>query len=183
MAYKNKTISNPYSGQSIRFIQTSDDTDGALLEMESNFAPHSKEPVPHFHPKQEEQFTVLAGTINIRLNGRIVHLHKGEALTIAPNTIHSMWNDSNETAVVNWKVMPALSTEYLLETGMGLAADGKVTKNGMPCFLQSVLIAEKYNAVFRLAKPSYKLQKVLFRLVKPLSRLKGYKAVYTKYID
>ena len=53
MAYKGKFISNPVTGQSIRFLQTREDTAGDLLEMEASFQPNSVEPIPHYHPKQE----------------------------------------------------------------------------------------------------------------------------------
>lgn len=183
MACKNKVIQNPVSGQSIRFLQTSTDTDGHLLEMESSFTSYSNEPIPHYHPRQQEVFTILEGGIAVRLNGEIKELKKGEQLVIAPNTVHSMWNPFGTKAVVNWKVEPALSTEYLLETGMGLATDGKVNKKGLPPVLQTALLARQYKNVFRLAKPPYFLQRMVFGMLAPLSKLAGYKAVYREYID
>lgn len=183
MACKNKIIRNPVSGQSIRFLQTSADTEGELLEMESQFAPRSAEPVPHYHPHQQELFTVLEGCIHVRLNGVVKELKKGEQLVVSPKAVHSMWNPFPAKAVVNWKVQPALSTEYFLETGMGLAAEGKVNQKGLPSVLQTALLARRYKNVFRLAKPSYFLQRLVFGALAPVSKLAGYKAVYKKYID
>ncbi|HET7898999.1 MAG TPA: cupin domain-containing protein [Flavisolibacter sp.] len=183
MAYKNKVISNPVTGQSIRFLQTSCDTNGELLEMESTFAPHSIEPLPHYHPKQHETFTVLHGSIRVRIKDRIYELKAGEQLEIPAKTVQSMWNAAAEKAVVNWKVEPAYSTEYFLETGMALAAHGKVNAKGLPSILQTALLMRYYNKVFRLARPTYLLQKIIFGLLKPISQLAGYKAVYKEYID
>jgi quercetin dioxygenase-like cupin family protein len=164
-------------------LQTSCDTEGQLLEMESTFAPHSTEPIQHYHPKQHETFTVLEGSIRIRIDGKVKSLNAGETIEIPANTSHAMWNDSDTKAVVNWKVEPALSTEYFLETSMGLAAKGKVNKKGVPSIWQSALLAEKYKYVFRLAKPSYLLQKCVFGVLAPVAKIKGYKAVYVEYID
>jgi len=61
-----------------------------------------------------------------------------------------MWNNSNDESTINWKVAPALTTEYFLETFAGLAVDGKTDQKGNPKFLQIVLIANKYPNVFRL---------------------------------
>ena len=176
-------ITNKQTGQTIRFLQTSDDTGGAYLEMESSFAPHSQEPIAHYHPKQEEDFVVLQGMISVRINCTVKRVHKGETLHIPANTAHSMWNDSNETAIVNWKVTPALTTEYLLETGMGLAKDGRLSKKGTPPLLQGLLLAEKYSDVYRVARPPYRIQSALVRLLKALAIMKGYKAVYPEYLD
>lgn len=52
MAFKGKVIANPVTGQQIKFVQTAKDTGGKLLEMESVYAPASKEPPPHYHPCQ-----------------------------------------------------------------------------------------------------------------------------------
>jgi len=182
MAFKNKIISNQVTGQSIRFLQTSKDTSGELLEMESTFQAHSVEPIPHYHPHQEEYFKVLSGEIKIRLNGNIIVLKRDETLHIPKNNVHSMWNDSNETALLNWKVKPAMDTEYLLETGIGLANDGKVNEKGMPSFLQSIMIAHKFRHVYRPAKPPYVILKFAFVLLVPIAWLFGYRGTYKKYL-
>lgn len=176
-------ISNPGSGQAIRFLQTGRDTGGQLLEMESIYTSHSKEPVAHYHPRQEEEFTVEEGSISVRINGDVRILEKGEKLIIPANTVHSMWNHSGQTSRVNWKVRPALDTEYLLETGMGLAEDGKVNADGLPSILQTALLMQRYKQVYRLAKIPFIIQRIVFGILSPFARLSGYKAVYKKYID
>ena len=183
MAIANKVIHNPVTGQTIRFTKTSRDTNGRLLEMESRFDAFSKEPPPHYHPFQKELFTVQEGRIHVRINGTVKQLEKGAQLSIAPNTIHSMWNPYTKKAKVSWKVQPAMSTEYLLETGMGLAVHGRVGKKGAPTFLQSILLLHHYRNVYRLAKPSYILQRIVSLVLSPLARLAGYKPVYKEFID
>lgn len=183
MAFKGKYIENPISGQSIRFINTSVDTDGALLEMESMFAPHSTEPLAHYHPHQNESFTILEGKIRVRINGGYRDFAKGEVLNVKRNTIHSMWNAFDEPARVRWTVQPALGTEYFFEIGMGLAKEGKVGKSGMPKLLQTVLLLDKFRREFRLGKPSYRLQRLIIKSLSPIARAAGYQAVYGKYID
>jgi quercetin dioxygenase-like cupin family protein len=183
MAYKNKVIQNPVTGQTIRFLQTSCDTEGQLLEMESTFAPHSTEPLQHYHPRQHETFKVLEGSLHVRINGKLRVLGTGETLEIPANTNHSMWNAAGTRTVVNWRVEPALSTEYFLETGMGLAAQGKVNKKGMPSILQTVLLADRYKQVYRLSKPAFFLQKAICKALASVAKMKGYKAVYKEFID
>jgi quercetin dioxygenase-like cupin family protein len=183
MAKKNKIITNPVTGQTIRFIQTSKDTDGTLLEMESTLAPYSTEPLPHFHPVQLEEFIIMQGSISVRINGKKKILQAGEKLTLFPNTHHSMWNHTGEKAVVNWKVQPALETEKFFETAMGLAADGKVNKKGMPSLLQTSLLVSKYKKEYRLSKPSLFVQSVIFCLLMPIAKWRGYKSVYPSYLD
>jgi len=183
MAYKNKEIRNPITGQHIRFIKTANDTNGQLLEMESTYSPHSTEPVAHYHPHQSEDFVVLSGKMMVRINAELRVLERGETLHIAPNSVHAMWNANGEPATVNWKVRPAMNTEHLLETTFGLVADGKATKKGMPGLLQTALTINKYNPVFRMARPSFVIQKIVFSLLSPFSYLTGKKPDYKKYLD
>lgn len=183
MAVKGKVIANPVTGQQIRFIQTAGDTTGALLEMESTYAAGSKEPPPHYHPYQSEDFTILEGEMTVRMNGRLTVLKKGDQLHIPPNTVHSMWNNTSAAAVINWKVQPAMDTEYFFENAMGLANDGKTKADGMPVFLQVVSLAAKYSGTFRLAWPPYGLQRLLFGILRPVAYLAGYRSQYKKYID
>lgn len=184
MAYKNKTIKNPMTGQQIRFIQTSKDTNGQVLEMESTYNAMSQEPVSHYHPFQDENFTVVSGQMTVRLDGQEKHtLQAGDTLQIPRGQIHSIWNASNRKTVVNWQVRPALNTEELLETLMGLATDGKCNKQGMPGLLQIALTSGKYNRETRVISPPLLIQRVLFSFLTPFARMAGYKAVYQKYLD
>ena len=183
MAYKNKTIFNPKTQTAIAFMQTTNDTGGQLLEMEHTYNGHSKEPAPHYHPNQEEDFTVLSGELSVRIDGHVRVLKQGEQIHIPKNTVHSMWNNSPENTVVNWKVRPAMETEYFLETTAGLANDGKTNGSGMPRLLQVALLVSKFKNVFRLAKPPFPVQLVLFGILTPFAYLAGYRPTYKKYLD
>ena len=183
MAFKGKEISNPKTGQDIRFIQTGHDTKGALLEMESTYQAHSKEPPAHYHPHQMEDFVILQGELTLKIYGEVKTLRRGDAIHIPSNVKHAMWNNSNRKTVVNWKVRPALNTEYMLETAYGLASDHKTNANGMPGILQIAVMMKSFSRVFRLARPSYTIQKILFAALSPAASVLGYKATYSKYID
>lgn len=183
MAFRNKEIKNPQTGQTIRFLQTSKETAGALLEMESVYETNSVEPPPHYHPKQEEDFLVLEGELMVRVDGKERVLKRGGHLHIARNVVHSMWNQSGRRTVVNWKVVPALSTEYLLETAAGLAQEGKTDATGRPALLQVALMMNHFSSVFRLARPTFAVQRIIFSLLSPLSYLAGYRSTYPHYLD
>ncbi len=118
MAHKNKQINNPRTGQTIKFLLTSGDTRGELLEMESSFRPFSKEPLPHYHPNQVEDFLVISGQLMVRMNGQVMIYKKNESFHVPANEVHSMWNGSGETTIVSWKVKPALDTENLIRNNL-----------------------------------------------------------------
>jgi glyoxylate utilization-related uncharacterized protein len=151
--------------------------------MEATYNERSKEPAAHYHPYQEEDFLVLSGLLTVRMNGQLKILKQGDTLHIPANKVHSMWNNTDDKTVVNWRVQPAMETDHLLETVTGLANDGKTNENGMPNILQVSLMANSYNKVLRLAKPPYAIQRILFVILTPFAYLFGYKPTYNHYLD
>ena len=169
MAYKGKRISNPVNRQMIEFVTTAEDSQGRMLEMISTWQPHSPKPIEHYHPRQEEIFTVLEGELTVKVSGRQYTLTKGESIKMSASTVHAMWNDSAAPVVANWKVFPAGRTEHFLETGMELAAEGKLNPKGFSGKIRGLLLARKYRSEFRLHRPPYLIQILLFLLLTPLS--------------
>ena len=183
MAYKNKTIINPKTGQIIKFLQTAQDTGGDLLEMESTLKPHSVEPPFHYHPYQEENFVIISGELSVNIDGVIKTYSAGEKFHVPKNVPHSMWNASDLPAILNWQVRPALNTEYFFEDSIGLANDGKTNEKGMPPLLQVALLANEYSNTFRFTKPPFIIQKIIFSILTPIGRLLGYRGTYRKYLN
>ncbi len=183
MAYRGKQVTNPVTGQQITFLQTASDTNGRYLEMQSTYDSFSRKPTPHYHPHQTEYFEVLSGELTVCLNNKTQVLKPGNRLCIPPNTPHSMWNNHSEKTMINWKVEPAMHTEQLLETVFGLAADGRIDGEGKPLLLQSALLMNKFAGEFRLAKPPYRIQKIIFGLLTPVAYFLGYRNFYEKYMD
>ncbi len=178
MAESGEVLENPATRQRIIFKQTSGDTAGELLEVESVYTkPSPSRPPAHYHPSQEEIFRVLAGELHATIGGKHRTLKEGETLVIVEGTRHQMW--AEEAGVrVNWQTRSVLRTEAFFETVFGLAREGKTDEKGVPNPLQGAVIAQAYSDEFRLANPPWPVQRLLFAVLAPLGRLLGYKATY-----
>lgn len=167
-------------GSRLTIRQSSADTGGALLEMEAVYPPNSPQPAYHYHPYQEEQFQVLQGTFRAKIGG-VVHTYMpGETYTVPANTPHWMHNVSSEEGRLLWQVRPALRTQAFLETMWGLDADGKTNASGVPNLLQLAVTLHAFSDEFRASNPPYLVQRILFGVLAPLGRLRGYRATYAK---
>jgi hypothetical protein len=71
---------------------------------------------------------------------------------------------------------PAGTYESFLETMYGLAEEGKTDGQGRPGLLRMAVIGRAHLEDFALARPPYWVQKVLFAVLAPLGRLRGYRA-------
>jgi mannose-6-phosphate isomerase-like protein (cupin superfamily) len=178
VAHAGDELVNPVSGQRLAFLRTTEDTRGELLEVESTYQAGGQQPPVHYHPRQEERFEVLTGTVEILLGEETRTLRQGEVLTVRAGSPHSIW--SRTGGRVNWQTRPAGKTEAFFELVWGLARDGKVDRTGRPNLLQSAVLARAYRQEWRLARPPYGIQVVLFGVLAPVGRLLGYRASYPR---
>ena len=122
------------------------DTNGERVELEITIPPSSAGPPPHFHPRQEEQWQVLAGTLEVQVDGNWRTLREGESATIPAGHVHTLRNRTNETVRVLDVHVPALDfQDYMLDLHR-LAEEGKITSLRSPrslIYLATVLRAHR----------------------------------------
>jgi quercetin dioxygenase-like cupin family protein len=82
-------IHNPRTGQHMRFRQTPEETDGALLRVESVNPPTGVAEPEHVHPHQESRAEVITGSLRFVVEGEERRLGPGDAITIPAGTPHS----------------------------------------------------------------------------------------------
>jgi mannose-6-phosphate isomerase-like protein (cupin superfamily) len=174
------TIENPVTGERITFLATSADTDGEAVVIETVVEPHGFVAAAHVHPKQEERFEIVSGTLGLKVDGEEVVAGAGTTLTVPAGTPHRFWNAGDEEVRFRCEIRPALQFEQLLETMFALAADGKTNKKGMPNPLRLAVIARAHFDVVRLPFPPASLQRLGLALSAPVGRLLGYSPTYVR---
>jgi mannose-6-phosphate isomerase-like protein (cupin superfamily) len=149
MAYAGQTIINPVSGERITFRKTSADTDGKYLEIDVELTPDGAVPGMHVHPNQEERFEILSGNVRFRKGLKKIDAKAGDVVVVEPGKAHKFKNKGEVGAAMRVRVSPALEMERLFETAVGLAHDGRVTKNGMPRPLDLALFVREFKEEVR----------------------------------
>jgi quercetin dioxygenase-like cupin family protein len=177
-----RELYNPVTRQRIRVVRSGEDTGGQLLELDASWEPGGGPAPPHYHPKQDEHFEVLSGKVRCTLDGEKRTLEAGETVDIPAGTVHEFGGHRDFTGRVKWETRPAMRTEEMFATLFGLAEDGKVSeKTGAPGLLQVAVLMDEYNDHLRLAKPAWGVQRLLFGLLAPIGRLRGYRPSYPEY--
>ena len=105
---KARTITNKQLGDKITFLQTSEDTNGKLIQVELTMSPNAQGPPVHFHTTFEERFEVLEGQIKVQLESKVFHVKKGEKIVIPLGMKHRWFNDSNQEARTIAEVEPGV---------------------------------------------------------------------------
>jgi mannose-6-phosphate isomerase-like protein (cupin superfamily) len=179
MARAGEELFDPIRGQRLIFRKTAWDSKGELVEVEAFYRPSSEAPPEHIHPRQEEYFEVLAGSIDTRVNGQEKRYEAGESFRILAGTAHQMWSGGGVEARILWQTRPTLHTDDFFEIMWGLAQAGKTNKAVLPNPLQLAVILQQYRREVRPTKPPLIVQNIVFALLAPLGRLCGYRATRT----
>src|SRR5215472_11918689 len=173
---------NPVTGERGVARICTEETGGELLVVELYIRPGGAVMGEHVHPAIEERFTVLRGRVGFRLSGRESTAELGVRLIAPAGVPHDWWNASPEEALVRVEIRPAARFEAFILNAFGLAQDGRVNRRGMPNLLQLAILAREFDDVIRFTRPPRVVQRLLFGLLAPLARLRGYRGSYPEYL-
>lgn len=111
-----RIITNPFSGERLAILTSANETGGQLLVFELFLPPGKHVPSRHTHPRQEERFTVLSGTMRFWLGWRTFLAKPGDTVTVPRGVAHWFGNAGSDESRTRVEVRPALQTEELFET-------------------------------------------------------------------
>jgi len=179
MARAGDVIESPVLGDRIVFRKTAAETGGEFLELDDFASPGNVPPVEHLHARQEETLEVVDGEMLARVGGKERIYRPGEVLVVPPGTPHT-WRNAGDTPLqVRTRFRPAGQWERFFETVFGLARDGKTDESGAPPFLQLMAWVREYELF--VPRPPPVIQRALAVVLRPVARLRGYRAWYAKY--
>jgi hypothetical protein len=122
---------NPATGEWITYTATAEDSDGQHVRFNWRSAPDGVI-TEHVHPRQQEQFTIVAGQARFTLNGHEHVARAGETVVIPAGVPHSVANPGLAEIDGVVERRPALQAKEFHEALAGLVADGKTTRTGAP---------------------------------------------------
>jgi quercetin dioxygenase-like cupin family protein len=120
-----KQVHDPNRRQFYEFIP-----EGENIAVEIRVGPGGDGP-PHFHPSQEERWTVKSGHVRFKIDGRRVVPDPGVEIVVPPGARHSFKNIGKEEARIRAEVRPAGEIEAFLTEGADLARAGYYTRRGL----------------------------------------------------
>jgi quercetin dioxygenase-like cupin family protein len=182
VAVSPQDIADPRSGQRCVFRRTGEDTNGELLEVDLFVSPGGfvRE---HVHPTQEETFTGVSGSFTLEVDGERRTIGPGETVVIPPRTPHA-FRDAPEEAHLLVTVRPALHLDDYFRTFLGLSRDGRISmpSEGLPHpLLQVALVMRRYAPEIAAPSVPLVLQRLTWRLLAPIARLRGYRDSFPEY--
>lgn len=136
-----RIIINPVIKDTITFIQTSQETNATLSELELTLMPGGSN-FSHYHKAFTETFTAVEGRLGLKLGGGKTRLLKpGETFSVPPHQAHSFFNPEESEIKFNIKITPGHEGfENSLRILYGLAEDGLTDNKSVPKSLAHMAI-------------------------------------------
>jgi len=186
MAFAGQTLENPASGERITFRETAAETNGELVAIDLELPAGTRVPGGlHIHPKQEERFEVVKGSMRFRMRvgmrRRRVVARPGEVVVVPPGVPHDFANVGDEPALVRVDIRPALKMEPLFETAVALAVEGRTMMRGIPKPLDLALFTREFEDEVQAAFPPRWVQRLTLAPLAWLARRRGLGARYTPH--
>jgi quercetin dioxygenase-like cupin family protein len=131
MSARFRELSNPATGETIRFTATAPDGEEDLVRFHWRSQPGGAI-TEHLHPHQEERFTITTGQAHFTVNGNERIVGPGETIVVPIGIRHS---ESNRGAIPIEGIVelrPGLRSKEMHEAFGGLASEGKTTSRGAP---------------------------------------------------
>jgi quercetin dioxygenase-like cupin family protein len=149
------------------------DTAGQFFEAINVLAPGFAGPPLHTHPFAEESYEVLAGTVDVCIDGAWQQLGPGQSVKVPPGTPHTLRNPhETDVRLVNVH-KPALEFEPFFRKLQALVVDGRMRlppKDFQSLVLVSMLFVAHEKEI-RSASPPHSVM----RIVAILGKLLGYR--------
>jgi mannose-6-phosphate isomerase-like protein (cupin superfamily) len=166
-----RRIADPLRGDRATFLETSAESGGERTLIEIELAPGDANR-PHRHVAFAERFTVLEGTLTVRVGDRELHLQPGETAAAPICALHAFSNRTGAPVRFHIEILPGhRGFEQALQIAYGLAQDGLVRPDGVPRRLTHLALLLDMGGT-RLAGPRSLLQP-LFGLAARRGRRKG----------
>ena len=131
----------------------------------------------HFHPNADEIFTVVKGSLKLMVDGRWEMLGPGEARRVPRGTPHLFRNGHDGETLVRVRFEPGADfLRYFLNMAMNLTNHPEwYDEQGEPPLLLTALRLHAYrNHAYGDGIPVW-FQKLLFAVLSPVARLRGYR--------
>jgi len=162
-------IENPVTGERITFVRTSEQTGGALAELDLELSPTAFLAAEHIHHSQEEKFQVLEGRILLRCRGEESMCGPGDTVVVPSGNPHAWAPHGGAPARVRITFTPGNGIEMFFDEFFRLAREGRVNSKGMPSLPVSARLGLAHDMY--LAGPPVPLQRAAFRVLATTDRL------------
>lgn len=150
--------------------KTAEETQGRSFEMEWELFPNTGGTPVHIHPHATESYRVLAGELDIFVDGAWRRIAAGEAASVDAGVPHTFRNATNAPVRVYNTHAPAMRYGEYFESLHRIVSSGAVTPGRMTlkAMLYLAMLMTGFEAEIRSVKPPHVVMRALALVAKTL---------------
>lgn len=178
-----QTVINKVTGETVTFLETAEDTNGAHLLIEVSLPPFGQGPPLHTHDEFTESFECLKGNLTLKVGSKTneMTLRAVETYSVPTQTAHTFLNKHEEPLTFTVKLSPPRHFEESMRIHYGLMNDGLTDAKGNPkSIAHTALILTLQNT--RIVGIPIGLQRIIFNAIVKRNLKKGKYANLESYI-
>jgi GNAT superfamily N-acetyltransferase/mannose-6-phosphate isomerase-like protein (cupin superfamily) len=178
-----EVVENPVSGERgvVRVPPT--EANGHLLVADLYLRPGGRVAGEHVHPVAREAFTVVRGELAVRRGGRDLTAGPGVRTQVPPGVAHDFWNPTDEEVRVVVEAEPGDRLAQAIRHVFLAAQDGLTDAKGRLRPLHAAVVGREFGDTIRFTSPPWPLQRVIFGLLSPITRITGHRALDPAYLE
>jgi quercetin dioxygenase-like cupin family protein len=147
-------MENPVSGERFVWRATTASTGGEYCEFDLFLAPGARIAAAHRHPSQLETFSVLSGTLEMKIAGQRRIVPAGEEAAVPAAPAHALGNPGDEPAHAVVRITPSYVIDEFFAAFCRMAGSGLLNKAGLPRNpLRFAVLADQHRAELQLPSP------------------------------
>lgn len=162
-------LENRHTGEVLRLRRLRRDG-GEIIELWGSLPAHSEGPPLHVHVLEDEEGTVLSGTLSALVGGRKVAAGPGGSVLLPRGVPHRWWNEGDTMLVFEGTVRPAADLDRYLQAAFEIM---NASPPGRPSLFYMAHLALRHRRTQVVLLMPAPVQAVLFRLAVALGTLLG----------
>jgi mannose-6-phosphate isomerase-like protein (cupin superfamily) len=152
------TLTNRHTGERLQLRRVP--VDGQMcLELRGTLPPHSDGPPLHMHAQENEEGTVVAGTLAAQVDGVEVRIEQGGPVRLPMGSAHRWWNGGTGTLQFDGFARPVVDLDRFLAATFDVLNSGPARRP--PVFYMAHLLWRHRKTQRILIAPQW-IQAVLF---------------------
>ncbi|ONM46847.1 cupin domain-containing protein [Nocardia donostiensis] len=160
------------SGHRITLLAEGSDENGPYLRLRHELPHPRRQAGPHWHPVLSERWTVHAGCLRFRIDGREIVAGPGDTVSAPARTVHEFWSEEPDTVVVH-EIRPPLQHWRMFTVWRNLDNAGKTGTAGVPRNPLALALLWSHQDGYLAGIPPW-LQRALLGGLARVTRMTGY---------
>lgn len=180
MAAAADRLHNPIQRDTVAFLRTAAQSGGESLLLEVELEPRGRSRL-HRHLRATETVEVVEGELALERGKEHLTLRPGDRAVVPPGAAHRVSNRTGAAVRFLVELRPPGRLEEALRIGYGLAAEGRVQRNGTPrSVLQAALLSARADT-YATTSPVL-LQRLVTLPLALLARALGVERSFRRYL-